>query len=71
MCTGASYWAGIGRIVFGMSERRLKGITGNHPENPTLDLPCEVVLAYGQRKVEVVGPMLEDEAAREHEGVRG
>jgi tRNA(Arg) A34 adenosine deaminase TadA len=63
MCAGALYWAGLGRIVFGQSERSLKESTGNHPENPTLDLPCRVVFAAGQRKVEVIGPLLEDEAA--------
>jgi tRNA(Arg) A34 adenosine deaminase TadA len=67
MCAGAIYWAGIGRLVYGLSESRLKQITGNHPENPTLDLPCRDVFAAGQRTIEVVGPMLEDEAAAPHE----
>jgi tRNA(Arg) A34 adenosine deaminase TadA len=66
MCAGAIYWAGIGRVVYGLTERRLKGMTGNHPENPTLDLPCRTVLGAGQRLVEVVGPLLEDEAAALH-----
>lgn len=66
MCAGAAYWAGIGRVVYGLSERRLKEITGNHPENPTLDVPCRVVLEGGQRRVEVVGPLLEDEGAALH-----
>ena len=66
MCAGAMYWAGIGRLVYGLSERRLRAITGNHPENPTLDLPCRTVFASGQRTVEVAGPMLEDEAASVH-----
>lgn len=69
MCAGAIYWAGIGRVVYGLSEERLKTITGNHPENPTLSMPCRTVFASGQRKVEVVGPLLEDEAAEQHEGV--
>jgi tRNA(Arg) A34 adenosine deaminase TadA len=38
MCAGAIYWAGIGRLVYGLSEHRLRELTGNHPENPTLDL---------------------------------
>src|ERR1700755_1912606 len=63
MCAGAIYWAGIGRVVYGLSERRLRGITGHHPENPTLALPCREVFASGQRPTEVVGPLLEDEAA--------
>ena len=69
MCAGAIYWAGIGRVVYGLSEERLKTMTGDHPENPTLSLPCRTVFAAGQRKVEVVGPLLEDEAAEQHEGV--
>jgi tRNA(Arg) A34 adenosine deaminase TadA len=71
MCAGAIYWAGIGRVVYGLSERRLKTITGNHDENPTLDLPCRTVFAAGQRQVEVSGPLLEDEAAAIHDGVWG
>ena len=69
MCAGAIYWVGIGRVVYGLSEERLKTITGDHPENPTLSLPCRTVFAAGQRQVEVVGPLLEDEAAEQHEGV--
>jgi tRNA(Arg) A34 adenosine deaminase TadA len=69
MCAGAAYWAGIGRVVYGLSERRLKTITGNHAQNPTLDLPCRTVFAAGQRPVEVIGPLLEDEAAAIHAGV--
>ena len=68
MCAGAAYWAGIGRVVHGMSERALKALIGPHPENLTLDLPCRAVFAAGQRAVEVVGPLLEEESARVHEG---
>lgn len=64
MCAGAIYWAGIGRVVFGQTERGLKAMTGNNPENPTLDLPCHVVFEAGQRPTEVVGPLLEDEATK-------
>ena len=69
MCAGAIYWAGIGRLVYGLSEHRLRAVTGNHPENPTLDLPCRAVFASGQRPTEVVGPLLQDEAEAVHDGV--
>src|ERR1700719_3764882 len=69
MCAGAIYWAGIGRVVYGLSEHRLRAVTGNHPENPTLDLPCRDVFKSGQRATEVVGPLLEDEAEALHAGV--
>jgi tRNA(Arg) A34 adenosine deaminase TadA len=64
MCAGAIYWAGIGRVVYGQTEKALKAQTGAHEENPTLDLPCDIVFAAGQRPTEVVGPLLEDEAAQ-------
>jgi tRNA(Arg) A34 adenosine deaminase TadA len=62
MCAGTQYWAHIGRLVYGMSERRLLEMTGAHAENPTLDLPCREVFARGQKAVEVVGPVPEAEA---------
>jgi tRNA(Arg) A34 adenosine deaminase TadA len=68
MCAGAIYWAGIGRLVYGLSEHRLRAVTGNHPENPTLDLPCREVFRSGQRATDVLGPMLEDEAEALHAG---
>lgn len=67
MCAGALYWAGVGRVVFGQTEKDLKAATGAHEENPTLDLPCRIVFSAGQRPTAVVGPLLEDEAARLHE----
>jgi tRNA(Arg) A34 adenosine deaminase TadA len=63
MCAGAIYWAGIGRVVYGLSEKALRAMTGAHAENPTLDLPCRIVFAAGQRETEVIGPLLEEEAA--------
>jgi tRNA(Arg) A34 adenosine deaminase TadA len=68
MCAGAQYWAHIGRLVFGMTERRLLQLTGNHAENPTLDLPCRDVFVRGQKAVEVIGPVaaVEEEIAALH-----
>ena len=68
MCAGAAYWTGVGRVVYGMSEKALKELIGPHPENLTLDLPCRTVLNAGQRSIEVVGPLLEDESAEVHKG---
>jgi tRNA(Arg) A34 adenosine deaminase TadA len=61
MCAGTQYWAHIGRLVYGMSEHRLLALTGNHAENPTLDLPCREVFARGQKAVQVFGPFAEVE----------
>jgi tRNA(Arg) A34 adenosine deaminase TadA len=62
MCAGTQYWAHIGRLVYGMSEIRLAEFTGEHPENPTLDLPCREVFARGRKAVQVIGPVPEMEA---------
>lgn len=70
MCAGAIYWCNIGRVVYAMSEEKLLELTGSHPENPTLALPCRTVFASGQRPTEVVGPLpeMEQEAAAPHIG---
>ena len=58
MCAGTQYWANIGRVVYGMEERTLLELTGNHAENPTLDLPCRDVFSRGQKDVRVIGPVV-------------
>jgi tRNA(Arg) A34 adenosine deaminase TadA len=68
MCAGTQYWAHIGGLVYGMTEARLLQLTGNHTENPTLDLPCREVFARGQKTISVIGPVaeVEDEIAAVH-----
>ena len=68
MCAGTVYWAHIGRVVYGLSERALLEHTGAHPQNPTLDLPCREVFSRGQKAVQVIGPVPElgDEIAALH-----
>lgn len=68
MCAGTVYWAEIGAVVFGMTERRLGELTGDDSENPTQDLECRTIFASGRRPVEVRGPFpeLEEEIAAQH-----
>ncbi len=68
MCAGAIYWAGIGRVVYGLPESALLELTGNHAENPTLSLPCREVFVRGHADIHVTGPLLEEEAGVVHEG---
>lgn len=63
MCAGAIYWARIPRVVFGCSVHGLAEVTDG-----SLELPCREVFAHGAREVEVVGPVLEDEALEVHRG---
>ena len=57
MCTGALYWANVGRLVYGLTERKLLDMTGANPENPTFDLPCRTIIDHGQKRIVVVGPV--------------
>lgn len=73
MCAGTQYWANIGRLAYGMTEAQLLQSTGNHAENPTMDLPCRDVFARGQKAIEVIGPVpeVQDEIAALHQGFWG
>ena len=68
MCAGAIYWAGIGRVVYALSEAGLLGLTGDHPSNTMLMHPCRSVFADGRRETAVTGPLIEDEAGVPHLG---
>ena len=68
MCSGAIYWSGISRVVYGLSEAGLLELTGSNQDNPTMSLPCRDVFAHGQGSIKVVGPALEDEARGVHGG---
>lgn len=68
MCAGTQYWANIGRLVYGMSERQLLDMTGNSSENPTLDVPSRYVFSKGQKNIRIWGPVNQvvDEIAELH-----
>lgn len=65
MCTGAIYWANIGRIVYGVSEKRLLELTGSDEKNPTFDIDCRTIIAAGQKDIEILGPFEEVASAVE------
>ena len=57
MCSGTIYWANIGRVVYAATEADLLDLTGNHDENPTMDLPCRSVFSAGQKPIKIWGPI--------------
>ncbi len=67
MCAGAIYWSNIGRVVFGLSQDGINELAGGDPKD-SLRLSCREVLSHGGRKIEVLGPMLEEEARAVHLG---
>jgi|SRR5215475_6490395 len=60
MCAGAIFWSGVGRVIYGLSSAHLYAITQNRTEH--LFEHCADLLSKGTHRVEVFGPMLEDEA---------
>ena len=66
MCAGAIFWGNIRRIVYGLSSERLyKMIAGDTGE--VLHVPCRDLLEKGQKPIEVMGPILEEEAKIVHQ----
>jgi tRNA(Arg) A34 adenosine deaminase TadA len=68
MCAGAIHWGQIGRVVFALSEEKLYANIGSHTDNETMRLPCRQVFACCARPVEVIGPLIEEEAWAVHQG---
>lgn len=56
MCSGAIHWAKIKRVVFSVSQQKL-----NTESNGKRKPSCDSIVNIGKSKVEVVGPILEDE----------
>ena len=65
MCSGAIFWGGINRVVFGLSEADLFELTSG-PNY--FKLPCREVFFRSGRSIEVLGPLLVDEARMVHQG---
>lgn len=58
MCAATIYWANIGRVVFGASNKALLKCTGEkNRENFGMRWECGEVIAGGQKDIEVVGPL--------------
>jgi tRNA(Arg) A34 adenosine deaminase TadA len=66
MCSGAIGWSDVGRLVYGLSQRRMYEVyAGNTPrwaEPPS----CRAILATVVPPLEIVGPLLEGEAVEPH-----
>lgn len=67
MCAGAIFWGNVRLVVYGLSEEALYEMIGADNED-ALYLPCRDVFSKGRKPIEVIGPLLEDEARQVHEG---
>ena len=66
MCAGAIFWGWVGRVVYALSEERLYAMTGDSSDK--LLLSFRDVFARGDHEIEIIGPALEEEAIKVHEG---
>lgn len=67
MCAGAIFWGHVKRVVYGLSQEGLHELVGLDAQE-VLYLPCREILERGQDPLEVMGPILEEEAREVHEG---
>jgi len=67
MCAGAIFWGNVRRVVYGLSEAGLYGLMAEDSEE-ILYLPCRKLFEAGGKTIEVIGPVLEEEAKKVHEG---
>ena len=67
MCAGAIFWANVRKVIFGLGEKSLYELIGFESED-VLYLPCRDIFNKGKKPIEVIGPMLEDEAREVHKG---
>jgi tRNA(Arg) A34 adenosine deaminase TadA len=63
MCAGAIYWAGIPNVVYGCPAETLGEMAG-----ASFVIPCRHIFNFGIRAVEVIGPVLAEEATAGHAG---
>jgi tRNA(Arg) A34 adenosine deaminase TadA len=68
MCAGAIYWSGIGKVTFGLGQKRFYMTVLGGEGGEGFLLSCRDVFANGERDIDVIGPLLEDEASEVHEG---
>lgn len=66
MCASAIYWAGIKRLVFGLSKRRYYQEFGRSNPDWDFEIAAHNILSKGARPTEIVGPILEDEVLKLH-----
>jgi len=63
MCCGAIYWSGISKLVYGCPTEVLGEIASG-----SFVVPSRELFSKGQRKIDVIGPVLAEEGAEIHNG---
>ena len=67
MCSGAIFWGNVRRVVFGLSENGLYDMISENSDE-VIRMPCRELFDKGRKAIIVLGPVLEEEAKKIHEG---
>lgn len=63
MCAGALHWSRVSRVIYSVSQQVLQRLSGGR-KKPV----CDVILNSGHRRVQVIGPLLEEEGLAVFDG---
>jgi ribonuclease HI len=66
MCAAAIYWCNIRRLVFCVSEPAMRALRAPYQRAAGIAMRCEEIFDRCDRKIEVVGPILEEEGLKIH-----
>ena len=66
MCAGATVWANIRRVMYGLGNTALYEQMSLRSDGLGHHIPCREIFNGAPWKVEVNGPLLEDEASEVH-----
>ena len=67
MCVGAIFWGNVRRIVYALSTKSFYELIPDTSDE-VLQVPCQDLIGLGKKSIEVVGPALEKEALKVHQG---
>lgn len=66
MCAGAIYWCNIRRLVYSVSEPAMRALRAPYERAAGIAMRCTELFARGGRRIEVVGPLIEEEGLAVH-----
>lgn len=66
MCAAAIYWCNVRRLVFSVSEPSMRALRAPYERAAGIVMRCEEIFARCDRRIEAIGPLLEDEGLAVH-----
>jgi tRNA(Arg) A34 adenosine deaminase TadA len=66
MCAAAIYWCNIRRLVYCVSEPAMRALRAPYERAAGIAIRCEEIFDRCDRRVEIVGPLIEDEGLSVH-----